>query len=163
MTKKQLAIISGIIIPLLGIGASLFFSGKKQVVNVNQSPNSINIAGDNNTVSKLDLPKPKIELKTSEINTPNPNPEIGFDSVYLLEIISDYTIASLPIKIRLPSSITIDMWMYQDIQGVRVGDYSPIEERNGFTFFNIPNAQGEYRLVFGNKKPENLTINDITW
>ncbi|MBI1812960.1 hypothetical protein HY285_00830 [Candidatus Peregrinibacteria bacterium] len=161
------AVITVFLIPLAIVLIGLFVEytffkskdGNLNLVKVIDSPDSVNIAGNNNTVNKLDLPKAQVELKSFEINTPNP--EIGFDSVYLLEVISDYTIANLPIKIRLPQSIVGDMWIYQDIQGARVGDFSPISQQAGYAFFNIANAQGEYHLVFGSKEPEQLTKADV--
>ncbi len=165
--KRWWALILEIIFLLAAVATfyQVFFQqANAKLENTPCSIHTNNQSGGENTVNcNTDLRKPTIELKPFEINTANPSPEIGFDSVYLMEVISDYTVANLSISIRLPSSIVGDMWIYQDIQGVRVSDYSPLELRDGYAIFNIPNAHGEYHLVFGNKEREQLTIKDVIW
>ena len=150
MTNKQIAIISGIIIPIVGIAVTLR-QPNNRVLRVNASPDSVNIAGDNNTVNTVDHPKPKIELKPFEINIPNSNLELGFDSEYLIEITSDYTIATFPLKIKLPESVLTEYisLFNDDARGERAW-YNDFELKDGYA-------------TFAHKNPEQLTIDDITW
>ena len=117
----------------------------------------------NLTVNKLDLPKPTIALRPFEINIPNPDPEIGYDSDYIIEIASDYTIASFQLKIKLPESVMTEYvsLFNDDARGERA--WYDFEIKDGYAFFNVSNAGGLYHLVLGHKKPEHLTPNDIKW
>lgn len=113
--------------------------------------------------------KPRVEIRPLEINIKNSNPEIGYDSEYELNIITPNPITNFFLTVRVPNSV----WMpeepfsiYSDtVTGDRAWyeDYKKFPVKNGFATFEIPNAAGKYHLNFGNIKPEQLTIKDISW
>ncbi|UPA22964.1 hypothetical protein K8942_01990 [Candidatus Peribacteria bacterium] len=150
---------------LIGLGFWYFnLNGNRQDLeenpnaNIENSPNSFTIVGNNNTINKLDLPKPKIEIQPFEIR---PNPELGFESVYIIKIISDYTIPNFSLKIKLPPTVN-EMWLSKGWMYTMTEDYSA-QYIDGYASFNIPNAGGDYYLVFSNKNEVNLSKDDIVY
>ena len=129
MTSKQWTAL-GTIATIIGIVISISVWHASNSVPIQISDNNVAIGNkapvtQNLNVNKLDLPKPKIELRPFEINRKNPNPELGFDSVYILRITSDYTIANLPLEIKLPPSVD-EMWMVKGWEAyARKKKYSP--------------------------------------
>ena len=110
------------------------------------------------------MERPRVELRQLEINVENPNPEIGHDSEYELEIITQNPISKFPLKVRVPDSA----WMPEpfsifndSVTGERA--WYPYQIKDGYAIFEISNASGKYHLVMGNKKPEQLTLKDISW
>ena len=113
--------------------------------------------------------KPRVEIKSLEINTPNPTPEIGHDSEYELNIITPNPIAKFILIIRVPDSVWRPEEPFSLFNDTVTGDrawyenYQKYPVKNGYATIEIPNAAGEYHLVFGNTKPEQLTSKDIRW
>lgn len=109
--------------------------------------------------------KPRVEIKPLGINIPNANPEIGHDSEYELSIITPNPISEFFLTVRIPDSAWMEgdpLNLFNDPVG---GDrtWYDYKMKEGYVTFEIPNAAGKYHLVFGNTKPEELTIKDITW
>jgi len=113
-----------------------------------------------NNAAKIDL-EPKIDWTPILVNEPNPQADNSFDSEYLLEIVSDYTIANLPLTIKIPSSIWI-MLMYKDNATGDREFYEP-ELHNGKAFFHVSNAGGSYHVTFASKEPVKINKDDISW
>jgi hypothetical protein len=133
------------------------------VVHVTDSPDAIAVAGNNNIVNKMDLPKPTVNLTPFQVNDPNSNPAIGYDSDYLLEVVSSYTIASFPIKIKLPASASRGSSMFRDNPATGDREFFESEQRDGYASYMIPNASGTYHFVFAHTQPATLTVNDLSW
>ena len=127
-------VIVGIVISVLIIVGVYFFVS---VGNIQESGNTVKVMGSGGSVRE--------------------NP-------YLIEITSDYTIATFPLKIKLPESVLTEYisLFNDDARGERAW-YNDFELKDGYATFTISNARGEYHLVFAHKNPEQLTIDDITW
>ena len=111
------------------------------------------------------LEGPRVEIRPIEINRENPEPEIGHDSEYELEIIVPNPIAQFLLKIKVPDSTWLPEEMFSLHNDTVTGDraWYPYELEDGYANFTISNAAGRYRLNFGNTEPEQLTIKDIKW
>jgi|GEM_PF-5689118 len=115
------------------------------------------------------MEKPIVEIRPLEINIKNPDPEIGYDSEYELDIITKNSIANFILNVKVPDSV----WrpeepfsIFNDTvtrERAWYENYEKYPVKNGYATFEIPNASGEYHLVFGSTKPEQLTIKDIKW
>jgi hypothetical protein len=110
----------------------------------------------------------KVEIRPLDINTPNPNPEIGHDSEYEINIITPHPIAKFLVTIKVPDSVWRPEEPFSLYSETVTGNsawyenYQKYPVQNGYATIEIPNAAGEYHLTFGNTKPEQLTIKDIS-
>ncbi|MFA6039284.1 MAG: hypothetical protein WCV62_00965 [Candidatus Peribacteraceae bacterium] len=152
--------IAGIIVLLTGLTFSFIrreptiYSYIKNIQGI-----FINLKGDNY------FNKPRVELRPVKINSQNSNPEIGHDSEYELEIITPNPIAKFFLTVKVPDSVWRPEEPFALFNDTVTGDraWYDFKVKNGYTTFEIPNATGIYHLVFGNTKPEQLTIRDLRW
>ena len=107
----------------------------------------------------------KVTIRPLEINTVNPTPEIGHNSEYELDIITTNPIAKFPLTIRVPDSTWAPDKMFSLFNDTVTGGraWYSYKLKDNYATFEIRNAAGKYHLTFGNTKPEQLTIKDLSW
>lgn len=134
-------------------------------LQVNESNVAIgNTALVSQTINKLDVPPPTIDLTPLTTNDTDLASEISnYHSEYTLEVRTKSPIVDLPIKVKMPASIVYEIGIYKDVydSGER---WSPGEAHveSGYAYFNIKNAGGPYILQFEHNEPEHMSSKDIT-
>ncbi|MEQ1849935.1 MAG: HNH endonuclease signature motif containing protein [Candidatus Peribacteraceae bacterium] len=114
--------------------------------------------------ANLKSDKPQLDLEAVTVNVPNPNPEIGYDSEYILRIRTPYTITNFSFSIKVPLSANPELpinLFSDDARGERAW-YDP-KISDGIATFDVSHAGGEYHIVLAHNRLETLTMDDVSW
>ena len=107
------------------------------------SPNSVNIVGDNNVVNKVNLPKPEFKGTIQSQNMINEN---LYQTEIMLEILSQLPLQKIQIGIINPNIISIDVnGSLQDVNQI---------SSEGQSFISFKNAFGSYIVIVKTKNSD---------